>query len=76
MDTAINKLVPEEWNSDFIHTKEGPDDMPAHVKNSLIGISVNIPINNGNLLLGQWQDIYIFEHRYNKINRNIILTSF
>lgn len=61
METAINRLVPEE--QDFIHTAEGPDDMPAHIKASLFGCSLSIPISEGALALGTWQGIYLCEHR-------------
>jgi len=65
MEKALNKIVPEVWNQDgtFDHTMEGPDDMPAHVKTTLIGPSLNIPISNGNFALGTWQGIYLNEHR-------------
>lgn len=65
METALNRLVPASWNRDgtFTHTMEGDDDMPGHVKSSLMGPSVNIPIRNGRLALGTWQGIYLNEHR-------------
>jgi secondary thiamine-phosphate synthase enzyme len=65
METALNKIVPAEWNRDgtFRHTMEGDDDMPGHVKSSLMGPSMNIPIRNGRLALGTWQGIYLNEHR-------------
>ena len=65
MEVALNKLVPAEWNRDgtFRHTMEGDDDMPGHVKSSLMGPSLNIPIRNGRLALGTWQGIYLNEHR-------------
>jgi secondary thiamine-phosphate synthase enzyme len=65
METALNKLVPAEWNRDgtFRHTTEGDDDMPGHVKSSLMGASLNIPIRHGRLALGTWQGIYLNEHR-------------
>jgi secondary thiamine-phosphate synthase enzyme len=61
METALNKLVPAEWNRDgtFRHTTEGDDDMPGHVKSSLMGASLNIPIRHGRLALGTWQGIYL-----------------
>ena len=57
----MNKLVPASWTKDgtFIHTMEGEDDMPGHVKSSLMGASINIPIRNGRLALGTWQGIYL-----------------
>ncbi len=65
MEVALNKIVPAEWNRDgtFRHTMEGDDDMPGHVKSSLMGPSINIPIQNGRLALGTWQGIYLNEHR-------------
>jgi secondary thiamine-phosphate synthase enzyme len=65
METALNKLVPAQWNRDgtFKHTLEGDDDMPGHVKSSLMGVSLNVPITQGRLALGTWQGIYLNEHR-------------
>mmetsp|Transcript_23515 Transcript_23515/g.65413 ORF Transcript_23515/g.65413 Transcript_23515/m.65413 type:complete len:209 (-) Transcript_23515:76-702(-) len=65
METAMNKIVPAKWNRDgtFRHTMEGDDDMPGHVKSSMMGVSLNIPIRNGRLALGTWQGIYLNEHR-------------
>ena len=65
METALNKIVPAEWNRDgtFRHTMEGDDDMPGHMKSSLMGASLTIPIRNGRLALGTWQGIYLNEHR-------------
>ena len=62
MESHFNKFVPE--NAPYYrHTYEGPDDMPAHIKASTLGSSVSIPVNNGQLLLGTWQGIYLGEHR-------------
>jgi len=72
METAANQLCPE--SSPFIHTCEGPDDMPAHVKSSLFGASVLIPVRNGKLALGTWQGIYLCEHRDHGGSRSIVLT--
>ena len=57
--------VPATWNRDgtFKHTLEGDDDMPGHVKSSIMGVSLNVPIQNGRLALGTWQGIYLNEHR-------------
>lgn len=65
METALNKIVPAQWNRDgtFRHTMEGDDDMPGHVKSSLMGVSLTIPIQQGRLALGTWQGIYLNEHR-------------
>jgi len=72
METALNRIVPE--NQPFVHTIEGPDDMPAHVKSSLLGPSLVIPISRGSLALGTWQGIYLCEHRNNATPRNLVLT--
>uniref|UniRef100_H3GAU5 Secondary thiamine-phosphate synthase enzyme n=1 Tax=Phytophthora ramorum TaxID=164328 RepID=H3GAU5_PHYRM len=56
MEGALNRIVPESWNKEFFrHTDEGDDDMPGHIKSTLIGASVNIPITNGKFNLGTWQ---------------------
>lgn len=72
METAANQLCPE--SSPFVHTCEGPDDMPAHVKSSLFGASVLVPVRDGRLALGTWQGIYLCEHRDHGGSRNIVLT--
>lgn len=72
METALNRLVPEE--QDFIHTMEGPDDMPAHIKASLLGCSLTIPISQGSLAFGTWQGIYLCEHRNRADRRTLVLT--
>ncbi|MCB0496155.1 MAG: secondary thiamine-phosphate synthase enzyme YjbQ [Cyclobacteriaceae bacterium] len=69
----FQKLVPER-EPYYTHTSEGPDDMPAHLKASLLGSSVTIPVNDGRLLMGTWQGIYLGEHRNHGGNRKIILT--
>jgi secondary thiamine-phosphate synthase enzyme len=72
METALNRLVPE--NQPFVHTVEGPDDMPAHVKSSLLGASLMIPVSAGALALGTWQGIYLCEHRNDATPRTLVLT--
>jgi len=72
METALNRLVPE--NQTFVHTVEGPDDMPAHVKSSLLGASLMIPVSAGALALGTWQGIYLCEHRNDATPRTLVLT--
>ncbi len=62
MEAHFNKFVPERAPY-YQHTYEGDDDMPAHIKASLLGSSVTIPIQNGQLALGTWQGIYLGEHR-------------
>lgn len=74
-ESHINVLVPEDA-SYYIHTYEGSDDMPAHIKASLMGASVQIPITNGKLNLGIWQGIYLCEHRNNASGRNLVLSAF
>lgn len=69
----FNKLVPENMPY-YKHTFEGPDDMPAHIKASLLSNSVLIPITNGKLNLGIWQGIFLCEHRNNGGSRNLVLT--
>lgn len=72
MQAFFNRLVPD-GDSLFIHTSEGPDDMPAHVRSALTQTSLSIPIVQGKLALGQWQGVFLFEHRHVPSNRNILL---
>ena len=72
-ETHFNILVPETANY-FLHTLEGSDDMTSHIKSSLLGSSVDIPIKNGSLLLGTWQGIYLCEHRNLGGSRQIVIT--
>ena len=67
-----NKLVPMD-NSLYIHTTEGKDDMPAHIKSSLTNNQISLSVKNNELLLGTWQGLYLFEHRIEKQNRLIVL---
>tara|TARA_B100001123_G_C14560997_1_gene730267 strand:- start:14 stop:433 length:420 start_codon:yes stop_codon:yes gene_type:complete len=67
----FDKIVPMN-NKDYIHTTEGKDDMPAHIKSALTNNQISLSIKNGKLLLGTWQGIYLFEHRLNSQNRKII----
>jgi len=72
-ESHFNQIVPE--NAPYYkHTIEGPDDMPAHLKSSILGSSVTIPITNGGLNLGTWQGIYLCEHRNHGGSRNVVLT--
>lgn len=72
-ESHFNQIVPE--NAPYYkHTIEGPDDMPAHLKSSILGSSVTIPITNGTLNLGTWQGIYLCEHRNHGSSRSIVLT--
>ncbi|WP_303319084.1 secondary thiamine-phosphate synthase enzyme YjbQ [Flavivirga abyssicola] len=74
-ESHFNVMVPENA-AYYKHTYEGPDDMPAHIKTSLLGASVNIPITKGQLNLGIWQGIYLCEHRDYGGSRNIVITAF
>ncbi len=71
-ETAMNYAVPQSL--DYVHTIEGPDDMPAHVKASMLGASVMIPIGSGRLMLGTWQGIYLCEHRNHGGSRSLVVT--
>ena len=72
LESSLNALAPE--NFPYTHTMEGPDDMPAHVKASLLGSSISIPIANGRLCLGTWQGIYLCEHRDQGGRRRLVVT--
>lgn len=72
LEMSLNRLAPED--APYIHTLEGPDDMPAHVKASLLGSGLTIPVGGGDLLLGVWQGIYLCEHRDQGGPRNVVLT--
>ena len=67
----FNKLAPMD-NKMYIHTTEGKDDMPAHIKSSLTNNQISLSVENGELLLGTWQGIYLFEHRLNDHKRTIV----
>jgi secondary thiamine-phosphate synthase enzyme len=72
LEMAISKIAPESFP--YIHTLEGADDMPAHVKSALIGVSVTLPVSGGRLALGTWQGVYLGEHRDHADGRTILLT--
>ncbi|NJB70568.1 secondary thiamine-phosphate synthase enzyme [Saonia flava] len=72
-ESHMNEMVPEHAPY-YIHTYEGPDDMPAHIKASLMGTSIQIPITNGRLNLGIWQGIYLCEHRNAASGRKLVVT--
>lgn len=72
MQAFFNRLVPD-GDSLFIHTVEGPDDMPAHVRTALTQTSLSIPLIDGKLALGQWQGVFLFEHRHEAMRRRIIM---
>ena len=73
-ESHFNEMIPENA-SYYRHTFEGPDDMPAHLKNAVLGSNVLIPISNGRLNLGTWQGIYLCEHRDHGGGRKLVLTA-
>ena len=72
-ETHITRAVPDD-TSLYQHTLEGPDDMTSHIKASLLGSSLTLPIRNGQLVLGTWQGIYLCEHRNNGGSRSLVAT--
>ncbi len=74
-ESFINKMIPEN-DPVYEHTLEGSDDMPAHLKSSVIGPEITIPITNSRLNLGTWQGIYFCEFRNGRQNRRLVLTIF
>jgi secondary thiamine-phosphate synthase enzyme len=73
METHFNFMVPEDADY-YLHTLEGPDDMTSHIKTSILGNSLTIPITNGELNLGTWQGVYLCEHRNHAGRRRIVVT--
>lgn len=69
--TALNRLAPD--NAGWVHDVEGPDDMPAHVKSMLNGVSLQVPVDKGEMALGTWQGIYLAEHRTTPHQREVVL---
>ena len=69
--TALRRLAPED--GPWVHTVEGPDDMPGHIKGLLTGVSLHIPVRDGALALGTWQGVYLVEHRRRPHRRELIL---
>ena len=72
LETSLSAIAPEDFP--HLHTCEGPDDMPAHVKSSLLGCSLSIPIQDGRPCLGTWQGIYLCEHRNRGGSRRVVAT--
>lgn len=72
MEAFFNRLVPD-GDPLFIHTVEGPDDMPAHVRSALTQTHLSIPVLDGKVALGQWQGIFLYEHRHQPATRRVIL---
>ena len=71
LTTALRRLAPED--AGWVHDVEGPDDMPAHVKAMLTGVSLHVPVVGGKLALGTWQGIYLIEHRARPHSREVML---
>jgi secondary thiamine-phosphate synthase enzyme len=72
LESSFSAIAPEDFP--YVHTIEGPDDMPAHVKASMLGSSVSIPVRDGRLALGTWQGIHLCEHRDRAGRRHLVLT--
>ena len=72
LESSFTSIVPEDFP--YNHTMEGPDDMPAHVKSSLLGSSITVPVRGGRLALGTWQGICLCEHRHTHSRRKLVLT--
>lgn len=68
----LNRLVPED-DALYTHTAEGPDDMPAHIKSALTATSLSIPMVDGELALGTWQGIFLWEHRHHRGERQLLI---
>ncbi|MFM4711611.1 secondary thiamine-phosphate synthase enzyme YjbQ [Aeromonas veronii] len=73
MEAHLHRLAPEDAPY-YRHTYEGPDDMPAHIKSSLLGVSLQLPIRDGQLVLGTWQGIWLGEHRVDGGARKVLVT--
>ena len=69
--TALHRLAPDD--GPWVHTAEGSDDMPGHIKAMLAGVSLHVPVRGGKLALGTWQGIYLLEHRARPHRREVIL---
>jgi secondary thiamine-phosphate synthase enzyme len=72
LDAFFERLVPD-GDSIYVHTMEGDDDMPAHVRTALTAVSLSIPISDGRMVLGTWQGIYLWEHRTHPHRRQIVV---
>ncbi|WP_105166750.1 secondary thiamine-phosphate synthase enzyme YjbQ [Pseudoalteromonas sp. T1lg23B] len=73
LESHFNVLAPENAPY-YVHTYEGPDDMPAHIKSTLIGCSQSVPVSEGQLALGIWQGLYLCEHRDHASSRTLVVT--
>jgi secondary thiamine-phosphate synthase enzyme len=72
LERWLNRLVPEN-DSLYTHTLEGPDDMPAHIKSALTATSLSIPVADGAMVLGTWQGIFLWEHRHQRGDRQVVV---
>jgi secondary thiamine-phosphate synthase enzyme len=72
LESAFNALAPDDLP--YVHTCEGPDDMPAHIKAAMLGSSVSVPVRDGRLVLGTWQGLFLCEHRNDGGPRRLVLT--
>lgn len=72
LEQWLNRLVPEN-DPLYTHTAEGPDDMPAHIKSALTTTSLSIPVQDGAMVLGTWQGIYLWEHRHRRDGREVVV---
>ena len=75
LDRWLDRAVPDNAPY-FVHTAEGPDDMPAHVKSGVMGVSLSVPVRDGRLALGTWQGLYLGEHRDEGGSRSLVATLF
>jgi secondary thiamine-phosphate synthase enzyme len=75
LNTFFGRLVPDDPKQ-YVHTIEGPDDMPAHIRSALTDVSLSMPVIKGKPCLGTWQGIYLFEHRTSPHQRNVVLHLF
>jgi secondary thiamine-phosphate synthase enzyme len=73
LERFMDNLVPEA-SSSYEHTMEGPDDMPSHIRMALTRTSESIPVDQGDLLLGTWQGVFLWEHRRQEHTRKVIVT--
>jgi len=72
LETFFSRLVPDGDHM-FIHTAEGDDDMPAHIRTALTAVNLSIPVSKGHITLGTWQGIYVWEHRQSPHSRAVVL---
>jgi secondary thiamine-phosphate synthase enzyme len=73
LENWLNRLVPED-DALYTHTTEGPDDMPAHIKSTLTATSLSVPVQDGAMVLGTWQAIYLWEHRHHRGGREVVVS--